>query len=76
MEDGRMEEGKGRMKDGRNRKMWLEEGNNGGWENGEGRKEGRRGKEEGEITCIRVGNGGGGGGRKEGRARSCGAGRD
>ena len=58
--------------------MWLEEGKNGGWEDGvrEGRKEGRRGKEEGEITCIRVGKGGTGGGRKEGRARSCGAGRD
>ena len=52
MEDGRMEVGKGRMKDGRSRKMWLEEGKNGGWEDGvrEGRKEGRRGKEEGEIT--------------------------
>ena len=40
MEDGRMEEGKGSMKDGRSRKMWLEEGKHGGWEDG------RMGKDE------------------------------
>ena len=46
MEDGRMEEGKGSMKDGRSRKMWLEEGKNGGWEDGRMGKDERK-EEEG-----------------------------